>query len=671
MKFYRRNALESIEDIIKFNNNHKNIFFCTTVPLLLAYANSAAAAGIPGAAQITSKSEDVIATIQNEAIDITQRKDNEAALSKTKKDIVQTQKNIADTEILRQKNISESVQANKDLVRAEESLHLAQNNEETAKYDFYAAYYRAVPAAQEADDLQNDIVSYQADYDAAAAYVTAVAQAAKVRTANKGSSTNSSNIPAYIESKLAQYNYDENALDSINEQLYGQEEEPADSDNDTDEDDSTMDAAEDRLNQAQSVLEDAQEHMDELQSLIIESDELKKAWDETREDLAAQEKDTEEQKKYVDQLAKDLTELNNDIAEYKEDQILLNRDADELNKALSFYHDSKTVQTTYSYYTWRDKKGNKGHQYINQTNYNQTIGKWEFGINFGSFKSNNESNKNGSASGLLDTGLHVGLNNFHKINKVSYNMDVNIPTGKNNLSSATAMSTDLVPYDSFGSGWQFSPSIRVKHMISDVDYILYGAGMTFNGSYNYNKQEVNPGTEFLTSIGWLHAAKTEQFLSQLFLDKSARSQDGNIAYRNGNDIMWENTYNKNLSAKYAWPSYIWFGYNAATDYYGEPTISGSQTRIFYGTGVERKISNKEKIKLMFHGMHSTGNDYDPVTELAVSGRDRYAAKLSYEKRLNEKKSYSISLENFYMKDKGNNKNSYRGTNIMFTYNVSF
>ncbi|WP_432748955.1 hypothetical protein NXG61_00325 [Pectinatus haikarae] len=668
---------------ILYRRMRSSIFYAI-IPLgLFLPAGSASAAGNPGAVSAVDESEDTIDSIQNEAQSVTDRKNNEAALQSTQKDLQQTELDITSTQSSLADNSVNITQGQADLTAIQKNLQTAVQQEDTAYDNFLKAYAKALSAVDEATALQTELIRYQAEYEAAVSYenhinsISSVSSNNTTAIAGRAEEGNGS-VPSEIEAKLKEYNYDENYLDTINKQLYGGQSQ-ADSgstvqdeseENDAVQEQAAADAAS-RTAQAESELENAQGRMDELQDIIAASDDAKTDWDDAQKDVAELTKDESEQNEYLAALLQDQHELTGYLTEYIENRKNLADDIFSIKELLNPYQNYSSLQTSAKFYTWHDGTGHKGKQYINRTDYSAAIGKFEFGLSGGTFRSNNESSNNGSAGGLLDTDLHMGIRNFSEINQVTYNMDINIPTGKNNLRSTTAMSTDLVPYDRFGDGWQITPSIRVKHKVNDINYILYGGGINFKGSYNYNNTSINPGTEFTGNIGWLHAAEGEQFLSQMFFNKSARSQDGDLSYRDGSSIEWRNTYNKQLTKNYNWPSYVWLAYSAKPDYYDDTTASGSQTRIFYGTGIEKKLSAKEKLRLMFHGMHSIGSDYDPVTQLAFSGRDRYSLKLSYNKILNDKNSYSVSLEDFYMKDSGNSTQSYKGINLMFSYNRNF
>ncbi len=678
LNIYKKNNIKSIakkkNTSLPAYRNIKSVLLYAAVPLsLFCSISSASAASNPGAVQVNGESEDTVANIKDEAKTITERKMNKAALVTLQNYLMQTENNIAATQASLNANTTNLTKAKTDLAGIDQKLQVAKSKEETAKNTFWEAYTRALPAAQEADSLQGSIAHYQAVYEQAVNYEASV-DSASGNTSSGGSAAPSSNLsPAEIEAKLQEYNYDENKLSQINSQLSGTDEEAADDSGDAgDYDNSALQAqAESQVDSAEARLDDAQNRMDELQDIISASDDAKADWDDAHNDTAELQKDEDEQKKYLSDLDNDQKDLQSDLNDYNKDKEDITSDINDTKKMLNPYQDYKTLQSTNEYYNWRDKNGNKGNQFISQLDYSQAKGKFEFGINTGIFKSNNKGNDNGSASGLLDTGLHLGVRNITEKDQVTYNLDVNVPTGKNNVHDTTAMSTDLVPYDTFGEGWQFKPSIQAKHMINDVDYVLYGGGVNFNGSYTYNDTNVNPGTELTGNIGWLHAAPTEQFSSQVVFTKPTKSQDGDLSYKEGNSVEWRNTYNKQLDQNYKWPSYVWLGYSGKTKYDNAAEIGGSQTRVFYGTGIEKKLSDEENLRLMFHGMHSIGDDYDPVTQLSFTGRNKYAVRLSYDKAFDDMDSYSISLEDFYMEDTGNSSNSYRGTDIMFNYTRSF
>ena len=69
---------------------------------------------------------------------------------------------------------------------------------------------------------------------------------------------------------------------------------------------------------------------------------------------------------------------------YKEGCLLYTSD----RKSSSFGTESK-------YYSWRDDKGNKGHQFYQPFYYNIVAGPWEYGLATGFISSDNRSNDNG------------------------------------------------------------------------------------------------------------------------------------------------------------------------------------------------------------------------------------------------------------------------------------
>lgn len=639
--------------------NLQMIFFSAAASLFMPFFhNTVSAAGNPGAVQAVADSEDTITGLQMAAKTIKDKKQNELFLQEAQKDLQQTKQDIQNTREQLKSNQLDLQQAAADLEAIEKALQTAEANEQLSQNIFWQSYAKAVPAAQEASALENQLAQYQASYDAAAAQ-----EAALDTKTTKTSST----LPSLIEEKLKEYNYDENFIEIINDEVSRAEDDSAQEDPTVEQ---RLEAAAAETEQARSVLDEAQSRLDSLQEIIADSDNAKLDWEEAKKDLLEQRKDAQQQKTYVEQLRQDGQKLAVYSSEYEKNKLQLQNGIEALQKELSPYQNYSSVQDTNEFYFWQAKNGSKGRQYISTTSYSMAHDKLELGISTGRVKSNNKSSGGGGMSGLLDTQVHLGLRNFQKVNQVTYNLDVNLPTGKNNLHSTTAMSTDLVPYDKLGSGWQFIPSVQVKHAVNDVDFLLYGGGINFSGSYNYNNMNVNPGTELTGNVGWLHAAPAEQFMTTIFLNKSDDSQDGTLAYKNGRTIQWRSTYNKQIGKTYEWPSYLWFSYSAGTKYRDFPT-AGGQTRIFGGTGLQKIISQEEKLSLMMHFMHSRGSDYDPVTQLAVSDRNKYTLRLSYDKIINNKSSWSVALENFYMKDGGSSGTSYKGMDLMFNYNRNF
>lgn len=122
---------------------------------------------------------------------------------------------------------------------------------------------------------------------------------------------------------------------------------------------------------------------------------------------------------------------------------------------------SSSFGTESKYYSWRDDKGNKGHQFYQPFYYNIVAGPWEYGLATGFISSDNRSNDNGKVNCLTDTTLNVAFHKKAKKNDVMvFSLAVNLPTGKDALHEFDpVMDEDLVEKARFGEGLNFTPAI--------------------------------------------------------------------------------------------------------------------------------------------------------------------------------------------------------------------
>ena len=122
------------------------------------------------------------------------------------------------------------------------------------------------------------------------------------------------------------------------------------------------------------------------------------------EDPALEEADKEAQ---LEVLKHDLEYVQNLLKEYERGYDIADR------KSSSFGTESK-------YYSWRDDKGNKGHQFYQPFYYNIVDGPWEYGLATGFISSDNRSNDNGKVNCLTDTTLNVAFTKKAKKNDVMF-----------------------------------------------------------------------------------------------------------------------------------------------------------------------------------------------------------------------------------------------------------
>lgn len=377
------------------------------------------------------------------------------------------------------------------------------------------------------------------------------------------------------------------------------------------------------------------------------------------EDPALEEADKEAR---LEVLKHDLEYVQNLLKEYERGYDIADR------KSSSFGTESK-------YYSWRDDKGNKGHQFYQPFYYNIVAGPWEYGLATGFISSDNRSNDNGKVNCLTDTTLNVAFHKKAKKNDVMvFSLAVNLPTGKDALHEFDpVMDEDLVEKARFGEGLNFTPAIWYYYNRDDKNTFIFGTYYTLGGRYDLTPSMwVEPGNAWVKEMRWQHLNKKFQFLAGLSHTSYERTRENTLEYTSGHQFKPELTFNYAPDNTQFFTAYYWHTQEDPLRYATFDRMNETRRGRNYGLQWSKDIPDNRRIRLLVDWLNSSGENYDPLTNISTNQRRKTTFGIGFDQYFKERpEKLSLDIETFRMKDGAvtgtSSDNNYRGFNVYLSY----
>lgn len=249
---------------------------------------------------------------------------------------------------------------------------------------------------------------------------------------------------------------------------------------------------------------------------------------------------------------------------------------------------------------------------------------------------------------------------------VRYNLDYNIPTGKEKLSGTeknAIMDGSLVQQTRFGEGENVTPGVVVTKIVSPNANIGVGLSRTIKGKFDPNGDVENdildPGDESRLSLQGHFAKGNTQFLGGLNYTHSdiTKRNDANY-YRKGD------SYDTNVTLVHALPkdqritASVRYSKQAPDTYVSN--ITGNfekESRNINGTSLYTSIEyaktwqGRHTLRINADQLKIDANSYDQLNDLYNAGRDKTQFGLGYDYQLNRKARLYADVKQYTMKDK--------------------
>jgi len=336
------------------------------------------------------------------------------------------------------------------------------------------------------------------------------------------------------------------------------------------------------------------------------------------------------------------------------------------------------------FYSWKDSVGNKGQELVLPFYYGYEAPKnqYSYGVYTSvAFADHSAGTAGGSMETLTDTTIHMTKRSQKEKFTTEYLMQLNLPTGKNKLSTSgvnSRMSDDLVGVDSFGKGWQFQPGIQTSWKNGELDKWTVGTSYLYSEAYNQTFNILHPGYEWAKWLRYQHAEEKWQLVSEIQHINYGKSTVSNgAAYELSDGWKYRLTYNRSLDEKRNLLLYYWRE-NGGNNDAGAATSNGAVN--YYGAQWSRKLNAKRTLRFGFDIMSTNASRYAGMDTSEnhykeVNGRTKYTLDAGYDIRLNDADSLKIDLQLFKMQD-GNLKGTtearnYTGCNLLFSYNKAW
>ncbi|MBQ5420106.1 MAG: hypothetical protein IIU24_08360 [Selenomonas sp.] len=474
--------------------------------------------------------------------------------------------------------------------------------------------------------------------------------------------------------------------------------------------DSQMEALDAEVDSAESLLDDLNNQLDALQDAKEAAEDAEREARERVQDLLTEqtdgERDLHESETYATETEKWSAEAASSVVSAEQNLVETEKWKTKADYDLAHFGEGKGISSGFEYYSWHGA-GYNGHQLYQPIEFYATEKKWDVSLTTG-WLSSDTGMPDGSVNGWTDTTLGVSYKNDHKINDVKYFLNINVPTGKDNVHQNAMMADNLARFNSFNEGWQFTPGIEATHKYTERDSITGRLSYTFRGDYKYRRsynqnerealqaerslgylpanaesqEEIAPGNKFTQEVEYRHIGDNHQFAVKLthenatssdykstlryFTDAAGSITNVNSLHGTGTNYDGENWIlqlfgNKDMDSRNALQYYVIGNYQAAD--------TGGTHRYYGGLGWRHQFDKKQSGYVMLNFGETHGQSYNWRLNKWDSNRHMKALLLGYDYRLDDSSELRAKLERFNIS--GSSSDSYHGWKMSLMWIKSF
>lgn len=473
---------------------------------------------------------------------------------------------------------------------------------------------------------------------------------------------------------------------------------------------SQIEALDAEVDSAESLLDELNSQLDALQDTKDAAEDAEREARERVQDLLTEqtdgEKDLQESENYVTEAEKWNADAGHGVVSAEQNLAETKQWKTKSDYDLAHFGEGKGISSGFEYYSWHGA-GYNGHQLYQPIEFYAAEKKWDVFLTTG-WLSSDTGMPEGSVNGWTDTTLGVSYKNDHKINDVKYFLNINIPTGRDNVHQNAMMADNLAKFNSFNEGWQFTPGFEATHKYTERDSITGRLSYTIRGDYKYRRsynqnereslqairnlgylpanaesqEDIDPGNKFTQEVEYRHIGDNHQFAVKLTHENATSSDykstlryftDGvgnintvNALYGTGTNYDGDNWIlhlfgNKDMDSRNALQYYVIGNYQAAD--------TGGTHRYYGGLGWRHQFDKKQSGYVMLNFGETHGQSYNWRLNRWDSNRHMKALLLGYDYRLDDRSELRVKLERFNIS--GSPSDSYHGWKMSLMWNKSF
>lgn len=235
---------------------------------------------------------------------------------------------------------------------------------------------------------------------------------------------------------------------------------------------------------------------------------------------------------------------------------------------------------------------------------------------------------------------------------LTYGASVQIPTG----SAAVA----LAPPEGFaadgalpdgGTGFAFTPHIRLTHPLSQTERLEAGASIRLRGAYDttgfIGTNRYDPGTSWQLDVAYRMVKSDQQTLLRLSYMGEADGTFAGLPYTPGRTYTLDALQSRRFDAKNDWQVYARLGWRAAArDGWSSEASRFSNV----GIGWRHHLDAHSFLAANVGYRRATGRGVNPLTERVFGARTGWHAAISYERELSDADRLSVRLEREQLRD---------------------
>ena len=467
----------------------------------------------------------------------------------------------------------------------------------------------------------------------------------------------------------------------------------------------------------ESRLQELDTAIDEQERLL---DEMNAQLDRLRDSQAAAEEAEREARQLVTELIQEQKEAEKeqaDVEHWQEEAVQWKQAADkgvtdsERDKAstevwklqadyeLAHFGEGQGFGTGLEYYHWHGAGLPAGHQLYQPLSVYAAEKKVELSLTTGWLDSNTGL-RQGHVSGWTDTDLGLLYKNDHPQDDVHYGLELNLPTGCDNVHQNAMMADNLAPFTTFSEGWKVTPSVAVIHHITERDSLSGKLSFIFRGDYNYRismisadmaqrqlqeaelQEQIDPANQLQQEISYQHIGEHKQFQAQLTHlnashadyrsviqswtwaaapGKTLNRDYGNGRNTDGEDWTLRLYQSQDIDDRNAWQAYGIGNYQSAD--------TGGMHRYYMGIGWSHQFTVSQSGYVLLNYGATRGLNYDWHTDKWDEGRHMRSMILGYDCQLDSRSVIQTKFERYLIH--GSEKDSYQGWNMSVILNWSF
>ncbi|SHK43568.1 hypothetical protein SAMN05216582_10453 [Selenomonas ruminantium] len=491
-----------------------------------------------------------------------------------------------------------------------------------------------------------------------------------------------------------------NRAQSIQPEQHAKEEQWQAYDNELQQLDAAVDNAEawlDSLNSQLDALQEAREAAEDAERDARELvRDLTNEHADAEKDVAENETAVSEAETWNQEAAKGIAEAEQYVSETQKWKA-------QADYELEHFGEGTGIGSGFEYDNWQGAGLPHGHQLYQPIEFYAAEKHWDFSLSTG-WLSSDTGLVDGHVSGWTDTTLGIAYKNDHKVNDVHYTLNVNVPTGKDNVHQNAMMADNLARFNSFSEGWQFTPGIEVTHRFTERDSLTGRLNYTFRGDYKYRRslteverisvttptgavdiqaqEEINPGNKFQQEIEYRHIGEQQQLSARMihvnasyavdkgtmksYMDNAGHIHLIDMPYGSGRNYDGEDwtlqLFNsQDIDVKNSWQYYVMGSYQSAS--------TGGIHRYYGGLGYTHCFDKQQKAYFLLNHGEERGQRYDWRLGKWNSSRYLNSVIIGYDYRLDDRSELKAKLERYRIH--GSSADSYHGWKMSLMWNRSF